>query len=186
MGKVVLDLSISLDGCIAGSSPMDGRLHSWYFDEHPSQVDQQIIADTIVRTGALILGRTVYDLGVQFDGYSNNPYQVPHFVLTHQAPAQLPKGNTSFVYVTDGIQSALNQARTAAGPKEIVIGGGAETARQYLQAGLVDELLLHIVPVLMGSGLPLLRDLHPIPLEIGEVIPSPHVTHIRYRVLPTL
>jgi dihydrofolate reductase len=112
------------------------------------------------------------------------PFEHPVFVLTHHPRETLQLGKTSFTFVTDGIESALEQARAAAGDDDVHVAGGASVAQQYLRAGLLDELELHVVPILLGGGVRLFDD---VPadasgLEIDRVIASPAVTHIRYRV----
>ena len=112
------------------------------------------------------------------------PYHVRVFVLTHHARAALPmEGGTTFTFVTDGIESALRQAQAAAGDRPVEIVGGASAVRQYLAAGLLDELVLHLVPVVIGAGERLLDGLGGIAMEPTEVIASPTVTHLRYRIL---
>jgi dihydrofolate reductase len=113
------------------------------------------------------------------------PYHGPVFVLTHHARGPLTKGETTFTFVTDGIESALEQAMAAAGGKDVALGGGANVAQQYLAAGLLDELQIHLVPVLLGGGVRLFEDLGPghRELECTRVIESPAVTHLRYRVV---
>jgi len=108
---------------------------------------------------------------------------VPVFVLTHHPRDPLPmRGGTSFTFVTGGIESALEQARAAAGADDVAIAGGASTVQQYLAAGLLDELYLHIVPILLGAGERLLAEVGDPTLEPVQVIASPNVTHVRYRV----
>ena len=111
------------------------------------------------------------------------PFHTPVFVLTHHERETMPmKGGTTFIFVTDGIGSALDRARLAAGSGNVAIAGGATTINQYLAAGLLDELVLHLVPVVLGDGERLLDGVSGIPLEPTEVIASPAVTHLRYRV----
>ncbi len=112
------------------------------------------------------------------------PYHTPVFVLTHHPREPLPmRGGTTFTFVTDGIESALEQARTAAGEKDVAIAGGARTVRQYLAAGMLDELYLHIVPIILGAGERLLEDVGDPTLEPVKVTASPAVTHVKYRVV---
>jgi dihydrofolate reductase len=129
------------------------------------------------------MGRTMYDTGEEFWG-DNPPFRTPVFVLTHRPrPTLVKEGGTTFTFVTDGIHGALGRARAAAGDRNVDIAGGASTVRQYLREGLVDELQLHVVPVLLGAGLPLLeglgagrRDLEPV-----RVVDTPLATHLKYR-----
>jgi dihydrofolate reductase len=112
------------------------------------------------------------------------PFHVPVFVLTHHPREPLTmQGGTTFTFVTEGIESALEQARTAAGDANVAIAGGASAVRQYLAAGLLDELYLHIVPVVLGAGERLLEDVGAPALEPVKVVASPGVTHVKYRVV---
>jgi dihydrofolate reductase len=184
VGKVVLDLSISLDGFIAAPNDGDGGLHNWYFGNDNPQ-NQKVVQETINSLGALIMGRRSYNMGDQADGFADNPYKAAHFVLTHTPPTKPAKGSTNFTFVTDGIESALAQAKAAAGDKDVVIGGGADIAQQYLNAGLIDELYLHLVPVLLGDGKRLfaVNEKPPVTLERTQVIAAAGVTHLRFTVI---
>ena len=116
-------------------------------------------------------------------GWDETPYAVPHFVVTHQPPPARPGGPVEFVFVTDGVAGAIEQARAAAGDRYVTIGGGADIARQCLAAGLVDELQLHLVPVTLGDGIPLFAGLgQEVHLTKTRVVDGPVVTHLRYRV----
>jgi dihydrofolate reductase len=183
MAKVVLDMSMSLDGFISAPNDEDGGLHNWYFS--PSSVSAAVIAELIDSTGAIMMGRRSYDMGDKYDGYVDNPYKVPHIVLTHQKPAKIAKGETTFIFVTDGVESAIEQAKTAAGDRDVVIGGGANTARQCLERGLVDELQLHLIPLLLNSGIRLFDEIsgEQVKLERVSLIEAPNVTHLRFRVI---
>lgn len=183
MAKVVLDMAMSLDGFVAGVDEMDGRLHNWYFD--PSPKDRRIIDTLINKTGAIVMGKRSYNIGDQFDGYVDNPYNIPHFVITHHSPDQPAKGDTEFIFVTDGIKSAIQQAKNVAGDKDVIIGGGANIAQQLLNLKLIDSIQLHLIPVLFGDGIRLFDQLNPksITLEITDVIESIGVTHLTYHVI---
>jgi dihydrofolate reductase len=113
----------------------------------------------------------------------DTPYKVPHIVLTHTARPPVARDGMAFHFVTDGIASALAQARAAAGDKLICVAGGAATAQQFLQAGLIDEIQIHLVPILLGGGLRLFEHLDAATLEQTRVLVSPNVTHLRYRIL---
>lgn len=183
MGKVLLDMAMSLDGFIAGPNDEDSGLHDYFFS--PSIDTAKVIEEGIKATGAIVMGRRTYDMGVQFNGFEHTPYKVPHVVLSHNVPNKPAKGETEFIFVADGIESALKQAKSAAGDKDVVVGGGANIAQQYIKAGLVDEIQIHLVPVLLGDSIRLFEHLgtEHIELESTRVIESPGVTHLRFRVV---
>ena len=203
MAKVFVDLGVSLDGYIAGpnarpDNPLgDGglRIHEWVFglasfrerlgwEGGEGGADDALVRDVFARAGAYVLGRRMFDEG-EVSWPEEAPFRAPVFVLTHKPREPwLRKGGTTFQFVTDGIESALQQARAAAGDKDVGISGGADTVRQYIKAGLVDELTLHVAPILLGAGNRLFDGLGPADLKLGapEVTASPRVTHIRYPV----
>ena len=210
MSKVTCQISISLDGFVAGpnqslENPLgEGGLglHEWAFAtaswrEQQGQlggargVDSDVLDEVVQNVGAYIMGRKMFGGGdgrwdQAWKGWwgEDPPYHVPVFVLTHHPRAALPmKGGTTFNFITDGITSALAQARAAAGPKDIVIAGGAHAVQQFLAAGLLDELYLHVVPVVLGAGERLLESVGKPTLEPVKVIASPAVTHVKYRVV---
>ncbi len=203
-------LSISLDGFVAGPNQScedpigEGgmRLHEWAFAtdrwrEHHGQeggernVDADVIQSTVENVGAYIMGRKMFGGGggawdEEWKGWwgDDPPYHVPVYVLTHHEREPLEmQGGTTFYFVTDGIESALRQARAAAGEADVSIAGGASAVQQYLAAGLLDELFLHVVPIVLGSGERLVENVGDPKLEPVEAIHSPAVTHIRYRVV---
>ncbi|WP_248964672.1 dihydrofolate reductase family protein [Sphaerisporangium perillae] len=190
MGKLVLEMTMSLDGFTAAPNigvdhPLgeDGeRLHGWIgVDGSPvSELDREISAEMFTRTGAFILGRRTFDVGEAPWG-DDGAFGMPCFVLTNRARETLVKGPTTFTFVTDGIESALKQARAVAGGKDVLVMGGAEVARQYLNAGLVDELRLHLVPMLLGAGTRFF-DGGRVELERTKVVESPAATHLTFRV----
>jgi dihydrofolate reductase len=183
MGKVLLDMAMSLDGFIAGPNNTDGGLYNWYFAPAPESAS---VIDELVKTiGAIIMGRHTYETGDEADGFADDPYTATRFVLTHHLPEKVAKGAETFIFVTDGIESALRQAQAAAGEKVVAIGGGADVAQQYLRAGLVDEIQIHLIPTLLGDGLRLFEhhNTATIPLERTRVIESVGVTHLKYRVV---
>lgn len=203
MGKVVGFITMSLDGFVAGPNDRLGaglgdggeRLHYWHFggpftyeDDargtlgSPEEVDQEYLKGIIPAAGAWLVGRTMYDLA---DGWGDDPgFGVPVFVVTHRPQETVVKGNTTFEFVTDGIHAALERARTAAGDKNVIVMGGADLLRQYLDAGVVEELKLTIAPVLLGSGKRLFEGIERTDLgfERTAVIESPYATHLRYEV----
>ena len=178
MGKVFLDMAVSLDGFAGGPNGEDGGLHDWYFSPVG---DGPVILEELLQTiGAIILGKRTF--GEQPDGF-DTPYKVSHFVLSHEAGESVENGGAQFIFVTDGIESALEQAKAAAGAKDVCIAGGADTAQQYLKAGLVDEVQLHLVPVLFGGGLRLFGPSLEAQLEKVRVLESGGVTHLKFRIL---
>jgi len=210
MSNVTSQLSISLDGFVAGpnqsvENPIgEGgmRLHQWAFatdtwhEQHGSDAGERtadsLVAEEVAQgIGAYIMGRNMFgpDRGawdLEWRGWwgEDPPYHAPVFVLTHHPREPLVmEGGTTFHFVTDGVESALEQARKAAGGGTVSIAGGASVARQYLRAGLLDELHLHVAPVVLGAGERLLDDIGTPSLEQVEVRSSPVVTHIRYRVV---
>ena len=178
MGKVVLDMAMSLDGFIAGPNNEDGGLHNYFFS--PAGATGGVIEEGFKTTGAIIMGRRSYNLGAEQAGFEDNPYQVPTFILTHTVPEKVTKGGEGFIFVTDGLESLLKQAKAAAGDKDVVIGGGANIAQQFLKAGFIDEIQLHLVPVLLGAGLRLFDHLEAesIKLENAGVIACADETHL--------
>jgi dihydrofolate reductase len=200
MSSVICQLSVSLDGFVAGRDQsleeplgVDGeRLHHWAFagDAGPAG-DADIAARHGEGVGAYIMGRNMFgppdrESDLDWRGWwgEDPPYHVPVFVLTHHPREPVPMdGGTVFHFVTDGIESALARAREAAGSGNVQVSGGASTAQQYLKAGLVDELYLHVAPIVLGGGERLWDGLDGFRFEPYEVVSSPAVTHIRYRVL---
>jgi dihydrofolate reductase len=189
VAKILLDLSMSLDGFAAGSnvsveSPMgEGgeRLHEWLFQSAPNEIDAQIAKEMHSTTGAVVLGRRTFDVGVGV--WEDTPYPVPCFVLTHEPLERRVEKSGTFTFVTD-VENACRLASAAAGEKDVRLMG-AEVSQSFLRAGLVDEIRIQLVPVLMGDGRRLFDDLgtERIELERADVIESPHVTHLRFRVV---
>ncbi|CAA9560379.1 MAG: Dihydrofolate reductase [uncultured Truepera sp.] len=179
MGKVFLDMAVSLDGFVSGPNGEDGGLHDWYFA--PSGNATLILDELLHGVGAMVLGKRAF--GDQPDGF-DTPYKVPHFVLSHAAKDTVERDGATFSFVTDGVESALEQAK-AAGDKDVCVAGGANVAQQCLKAGLLDEVQLHLVPVLFGGGLRLFDHLggQRIELERTRVLESPGVTHLKFRVV---
>lgn len=210
MSSVTCHISMSLDGFVAGPNQSvehpigEGgmRLHQWVFGtdswrgQHGLEggernADAEVVDEVVQGVGAYIMGRKMFGGGdgpwdETWTGWwgEDPPFHTPVFVLTHHAREPLPmQGGTTFTFVTDGIESALEQARTAAGDKDVAIAGGARTVQQYLAAGLLDEFYLHIVPIVLGAGERLLEDVGDPTLEPVKVIASPAVTHVKYRVV---
>jgi dihydrofolate reductase len=212
MGKVVLDISMSLDGFVAGPNPSleeplgEGgeRLHDWvvglasWRESHgleggEENAASELIAEGLASQGAVVMGRRMFSGGAgpwEDDPNANGwwgeepPFRKPVFVLTHHDREPLSLGATTFTFVTDGVESALEQARSAAGDKVVLVAGGAAAAQQVLSAGLLDEAQLHLVPMLLGAGRRLFEGVSTQPeLELTRVLDSPTATHLRYRVV---
>jgi dihydrofolate reductase len=201
MGRVICDITISADGYSAGLNQSEERpfgddggdgwgdkLHAWMFDnpeENRAEVDQINAAE------AFIMGRNMFgpvrgEWDRQWNGWwgDDPPFHAPVFVLTHHAREPQPMdGGTTYHFVTDGIESALAQAREAAGDGDVVIPGGATTINQYLAAGLVDQMRLHVVPFTLGAGTRLFEGVPPLKLEQVKSRAASQVTHVTYRVL---
>ncbi|MFD5662263.1 dihydrofolate reductase family protein [Streptomyces hirsutus] len=145
--------------------------------------DSELVREWFDATGMVVMGRTMYELGEEFWG-DDPPFRTPVFVLTHRPrPALVKEGGTTFTFVTDGIRGALDRAKAAAGDGNVDIAGGASTVRQYLGEGLVDELRLHVVPALLGTGMRLFEagSAGRRALEVVRAVESPVATHLKYR-----
>lgn len=209
MSSVTCHISISLDGFVAGpnqslQNPIgEGglRLHEWAFataawrrqqglEGGEDNADSELVDGLTRGVGAYVMGRNMFGGGhgpwdESWTGWweEDPPYHVPVFVLTHHPREPLTMlGGTTFHFVTDGIESALEQAGEVAGENDIAIAGGAGVVQQTLAAGSLDELLLHIVPITLGAGERLLENIGDLVLEPTQTIGSPAVTHVRYRV----
>ena len=213
MALLRLDITMSLDGFVAGpnitlENPLgEGGelLHEWMLglkawrEPHGLEggeegFDDELVRQSVKRNGAVIMGRRMFSGGSgpweddpNADAWWGDepPFHAPVFVLTHHEREPLAKeGGTTFFFVTDGIESALEQARAAAGDKDVLLAGGGEAAQQYLKAGLLDEIQLHVAPVILGGGVHLFERVGPddARLELVEVVGSPNVTHIGYQV----
>jgi dihydrofolate reductase len=171
MAKVIGGITISLDGFV---NDRDGGVGVLY-PEFEALIASDMLQDAMKTTGAVVMGRNAYEMG-QGD-YSEYEYQVPIFVLTHQPPETVAKGengNLSFTFVSDGAERAVAQAKAAAGDKDVMVIGGASTLRQCLNAGLLDEFQLGIAPILLGEGLPLFEQgMTPTRLEKVDTISLP-------------
>jgi dihydrofolate reductase len=188
--KVILDISMSLDGFIAGPNDHVKPLHDWLFSgDTPSAYNDffklskksaKVFDNLIKTTGAIVTGRRTYDITAGWGG--NHPFpRVPVFVLSSRVPKKVPKGSTSFTFVPDGIKSAVRQARKAAGKKNVYILGGASIAQQCLNAKLLDEVMIHLVPLLLGGGVRLFDNLEKqIKLEPTKIIAAPGITHLEF------
>jgi dihydrofolate reductase len=196
-------MAMSLDGYVAGpndapGNPLGdggGRVHEWMYrtsawqESHGREGgernrDAELVEDWIARSGAHVMGRRMFDHGEDPWG-PEPPFRKPVFVVTRREREPLTKGETTFTFVTDGIERALELARAEAGDKDVEVSGGAQMVQQYLRAGLLDELQIHYAPVFLGGGVRLFDGpgLEPVALEPEQVVESPRVTHVRYRVV---
>jgi dihydrofolate reductase len=195
MNVVTADIAVSLDGFGAGPNQsadlpfgegVDDRLHTWMFD-HADENSDEIAA--ITSAGAYIMGRNMFgpvrgEWGLDWTGWwgPEPPYHAPVFVLTHYPRDPIPMdGGTTFTFVTDGPEAALEQAKNAASDGEVAIAGGPATINQYLALGAIDELRLHIVPITLGAGERILADVTGLTCDIGPVRATEHVIHMNLR-----
>ena len=193
MGKVTSEISMSLDGFItdpmAGvGTPLEGhdpgRLHDWMFGAKTA-TDAAIVDEVYASTGAVLMGKRMFEVGFEPWG-DPPPFGMPVFVVTHEAREPLPmQGGTTYTFVTDGIEAALELARAAAGDKNVGIWGGANIMKQYLKAGLLDEMQIHLIPILLGGGIRLFEDLDPKGIELRRTssIETPGATHLRFSLV---
>ncbi|WP_067793993.1 dihydrofolate reductase family protein [Actinomadura formosensis] len=196
MSKVTCDISISVDGYGAGpgqrlEAPLGeggDRLHRWVFEQPEANAE---VIEKITSAGAYIMGRNMFGPGrgawdLDWNGWwgEEPPYHAPVFVLTHHPRETVTmKGGTTFTFVTGGIERALAQARKAAGDEDVAIAGGVRTVNQYLAAGLIDELRLHVAPVVLGAGERLFEGTGDLRLEPAEVSRTDLVMHLTYRIV---
>ena len=201
MATVELDITMSLDGFVAG--PEDGpehglglrggeRLHNWLFTGDTARGDDgffktsdgstDVLDEFLTTAGAFLVGRRMFDITQGWGG--SPPLKVPTFVVTHHVPEEFAGEGSVFTFVTEGIESAVEQAKAAAGDKKVSIGGGASIAQQCIRAGLVDVIQIHLAPLLLGEGVRLFGDIgaHAIELEPIRVVDAPGIAHLRYRV----
>lgn len=192
MGRVIFYMTVSVDGFVAGPNDEVDRLFAWYFGgdvEIPipgsptlrvSRESADVLLDATRSGGAMVTGRRNFDLA---RGWGGDPPTSPCFVVTHSVPKEWVSEGSPFVFVTDGIESAIRQAKEAAGDKDVEVGTPS-MLQQALNAGLVDELHIDLAPILLGRGIRLFDQLtiEPTDLEIIRVIPAPGVTHLRYRI----
>ena len=212
MSNLRFQISASLDGYVAGPDQTEENplgvggedLHEWVvrleawrkphgLEGGEVNASTPVMEEVQANVGATIMGRNMFGGGPgpwneddPWNGWwgDNPPFHTPVYVLTHHAREPLEmEGGTTFFFVTDGIESALEQAKAAAGQKDVQIGGGADVIQQYLAAGLVDEFDLHVVPILLGGGARLLENVGDLKLEQLRAIDAPGVTHIKYRAV---
>jgi dihydrofolate reductase len=195
MTKIVADITMSLDGFVTGPNPdvdhglgIGGEpLHTWVTGSD-SEVDAAVLRDAVEATGAVVLGRRLFDVvdgpnGWNEDmgygaGYAATP---PMFVVTHRAPDEVRLASL-FSFVTDGLEAAIGAARAAAGDKDVFVMGGGHVVRQSVQSRLIEELRIHLAPLVLGSGTPLFDGGRPTHLVQESVRVSPYATHLTYRL----
>jgi dihydrofolate reductase len=210
VAKLRFQISISLDGFVAGPNPSEEhplgeggmQLHEWVLklaawrkphgrEGGETNASSPVFEEALDNIGAVVMGRNMFGGGPgpwgeePWQGWwgEEPPFRAPVFVLTHHAREPLEmEGGTTFTFVTEGIESALERAKEAAGGKDVSLGGGADVAQQYLRAGLIDEMLLNVTPVLLGSGTRLFENLEgaDIGLERTRVVEAPGVTHLKF------
>jgi dihydrofolate reductase len=211
MPKVRVDITMSLDGFVAGPNqtledPLGAggeQLHEWAFraeawraqhglEGGERNVDSELVAESTSSAGAVVMGRRMFSGGSgpwesdpNAAGWwgDDPPFHAPVFVVTHHSREVLQQqGGTSFAFVTDGVESAVQQARAAAGDKDVLVAGGGSVVQQCLAAGLLDEIQIHVAPLLLGDGVRLFESAAPSRVEVTRVVESPLATHIRYRI----
>lgn len=183
-------MTVSLDGFIAGKNGEDKGLHHWVFEgdipvtiggvtlSHTSEVSAEVTRAAIHRAGAVVIGRRSFDSANRAP-----PFQLPTVVLSCQARDSIQMQGVPVHFVTEGIMTALERAQSMAGSSDVLIFGGASTVQQYLKAGLLDEVNVHLVPIFLGSGVRLFEGIDEgMKLEPIEVRATPDVTHLRYHV----
>lgn len=211
--RTFADISVSLDGFVAGPAPSleeplgrgGEQLHEWAFrlaawrrphglEGGEDGPEARWVEEIVKRTGGYVMGRRMFSGGEgpwesdpNATGWWGDepPFHAPVFVVTHHPRPALELTGTTFTFVTDGVASALAQARDAAGERDVQVSGGAAVIRQAIEHGLVDELQLHTAPVVLGGGTALLSGVAPAALEIVETIATPQATHVRYRITRT-
>lgn len=211
MGKVRVEISMSLDGYVAGPDPTleeplgrnGEELHEWVIatkawrEQHgleggEDNEESEMVGEGVSNAGAYVMGRKMFSGGS--GPWENDPramgwwgdeppFHVPVFVLTHHArePEEMD-GGTTFFFLSEGIEAAVEQAQAAAGERDVALSGGADVIQQALAAGLVDELQVHVAPTLLGGGTRLFGEGRPVRLEATRVLSSPRATHVRYAV----
>jgi dihydrofolate reductase len=212
MSRFRFQLSVSLDGFVAGPDQSEEHplgiggeeLHQWVVSleawRRPHGLEggevnasTPVMEETQANVGATVMGRNMFGGGPgpwdedrPWNGWwgDNPPFHTPVFVLTHHPREPLEmEGGTTFIFVTDGIEAAFDQAKQAAGGRDVMLGGGASVVQQYLAAGLIDEFELHLVPILLGAGARLFEHVGDLDLEQVRVVEAPGVSHIKYRVV---
>src|SRR4051794_1530562 len=212
MTSVRAEISMSVDGFVAGPNPTledplgagGEQLHEWALklaawrrphglEGGEVNVSSEIMEEGLSAQGAVVMGRKMFSGGSGAWGGDPNgsgwwgggpPFPCPGFVVTHPPRAPLALRGTTFTFVTEGVGAAVEQARAAAGEKDVLVAGGADVIQQALRDGVVDELRLHLAPVFLGGGTPLFGEGARGGLERVRVVEAPDVTHVTYRVVP--
>ena len=195
MAKVIADITMSIDGFVTGPDPdLDHGLghggeplHEWVFSD--DEVDAQVLEDSTERSGAVVMGRRLFDIVDGPHGWNDevgygakHAGTPPFFVVTHSKPESIRLA-LDFTFVTDGLASAIPLARAAAGTKDVVVMGGGDVVRQCVDDGLADELVLHLAPIVLGAGTPLFAGAARRELRQRDVRVSPFATHLTYDVV---
>jgi dihydrofolate reductase len=193
MTKVVADISMSLDGFVTGPDPdLDHGLghggeplHTWVMDSD-DEIDAAVLRDATDASGAVVMGRRLFDIIDGPKGWNDemgygatHAAQPPFFVVTHSAPAHV-RLDLDFTFVTDGVESAVTRARDAAGTKDVAVMGGGDIVRQCLDAGVLDELRIHLAPIVLGTGTPLFAGAARHEMVQRSVLVSRTATHLTY------
>jgi dihydrofolate reductase len=187
---------MSLDGFISGPNVRVGngmgdggdRLHDWIFDPKTNtltEAGKKMMDEKSTSNGAVIIGKRMFDVGFEPWG-DPPPFRMPVFIVTHEKREPLPmKGGTTYTFVTDGIETALELAHAAAGDRDVLIQGGANIIRQYLEAGLLDEMQIQLIPILLGDGTRLFEGFNPEGIELRKTssIDTPAATHFQFQVV---
>jgi dihydrofolate reductase len=193
MATVITNLSMSVDGFIADPNGGVAELFDWYADGpvevdgggdrtfRMSEVSARVYREAVAQTGAFLVGRRLYDITNGWRG--RPPAEAPMVVVTHDPPEDWPRDGVPITFVSDGIERAVAEAKAQAGDRVVAVAG-AHTARECLDAGLLDEIVINLIPVVLGEGLPFFAGIEngPARLEDPEVVEAPGVTHLRYRV----
>lgn len=195
MATVVTNMSMSLDGFIAYPDNTVGELFEWYtagpvavdtaneqVTLHTDEASAEVFAEAVQSVGALVTGRRLFDLTNGWGGM--HPVGCPVFVVTHSAPVDWPHPDAPFTFVTDGVASAIEQAKAVAGDATVAIAS-ADITQQALDLGLVDRITVDLVPILLGGGVPFFANLARTPVRLGDptIVPGKRVTHLHYDVL---
>jgi dihydrofolate reductase len=194
MSKVVADITMSLDGFVTGpnAGPASGLgeggepLHEWVM--HPDPLDEEILATSNDASGAVVMGRNLFDVIDGPEGWNDemgygahHAGTPPFFVVTHRPPGSV-RLDLDFTFVTDGVAAAIDQAKAACGSKDVFVMGGGDVIRQVVDAGLADELRIHLAPIILGGGTPLFAGNAYRQLTQTAVRPSTAATHLTYTV----